>query len=102
MRMILIKPVITEKATKMADKQNVYSFVVDKASNKIEIRKAVEAMYNITVQSVNTTTIPAKAKNRSTKRAVLKGFRPSYKKAYVTLAPGETIDVYGAADEETL
>ncbi len=100
MKMTLIKPVITEKATKMADKENVYSFVVDMASNKIEVRKAVEAMFNVTVKAVNTSVIPAKKKNRSTKRAVLRGARSAYKKAYVTLAQGETIDIYGAVEED--
>ncbi len=100
MRMTIQKPVVTEKATKLADKRNVYSFVVDMASNKIEIRKAVEQMFNVTVKDVNTSIIPAKKKQRSTKRNVLRGASPSYKKAYVTLAPGETIDIYGASEEE--
>ena len=98
--MILIKPVLTEKATQLADKRNVYSFVVDKAANKIEISKAVAAMYNVAVEDVNTCVMPAKAKNRSTKRAVLKGRRPSYKKAFVKLAMGETIDIFGPAEGE--
>jgi large subunit ribosomal protein L23 len=100
MRMILVKPVITEKATKMADKRNVYSFVVDKTANKIEIRKAVETMFNVSVEAVNTCIVPAKAKSRSTKKSVTKGFRAAYKKAFVTLPQGETIDIYGAPEEE--
>ncbi len=100
MKMILVKPVITEKATKMADKANVYSFVVDMAANKIEVRQAVEQMFNVTVKAVNTTVVPAKKKNRSTKRAVLRGARSAYKKAFVSLAQGETIDIYGAVEED--
>jgi large subunit ribosomal protein L23 len=99
MRLTLVKPVITEKATKMADKRNVFTFVVDKSANKIEIRKAVEAMFNVSVIDVNTCVVPAKAKNRSTKTTVLRGFRSSYKKAFVTLPQGETIDIYGAPEE---
>lgn len=97
--MILVRPVITEKATKMSEKSGVYSFIVAKDSNKIQIRQAVEKMYNVTVADVNTMIMPAKAKSRSTKTSVVRGRKSSYKKAYVKLAPGETIDIFGAEDE---
>lgn len=96
---ILIKPVITEKATKLADKRNTYSFVVNKDANKIEIRNAVEKLYNVSVDSVNTVVMPAKPKSRSTKTAILRGSKASYKKALVTLTPGETIDIFGSSEE---
>ena len=98
-KQILIKPVITEKATQLADKRNAYAFVVNKGVNKIEIRNAVEQMFNVTVDSVNTMVMPGKPKSRSTKTAIVRGTKSSYKKAYVTLTPGETIDLFGGIDD---
>lgn len=92
---ILIRPIITEKAEKLSDDAGTYSFVVDKAANKIEIRKAVEEMYNVTVSSVNTMIIPAKMKVRTTRTGVQQGRKPAFKKALVTLMPGEEIDLFG-------
>lgn len=98
-KQILIKPVITEKATKLADKRNTYAFVVNRDANKIEIRKAVEKMFNVSVESVNTAVIPGKPKSRSTKTAVVRGTKSAYKKAFVTLPAGETIDIFGPSEE---
>jgi len=93
---ILIRPIITEKSNLIQERRNQYAFVVNKDANKLEIRKAVEEYYNVTVAKVNTCIAPAKAKSRSTKSGILKGSRAAYKKAYVSLAPGEQIDIYGA------
>jgi large subunit ribosomal protein L23 len=98
-KQILIKPVITEKSTLLADKRNTYAFVVNKEANKIEIRTAVEEMFNVTVDSVNTAVMPGKPKSRSTKTTIVRGTKSSYKKAYVTLTAGETIDIFGASEE---
>lgn len=98
-KQILIKPVVTEKATKLADKRNTYAFVVDRGANKIQIRNAVEHMFNVNVESVNTMVVPGKPKARTTKTAVVRGTKSAYKKAYVTLTPGETIDLFGGIDE---
>lgn len=92
---ILIKPLITEKAETLSEERNQYSFVVDKKANKVEIRKAVEALYSVNVESVNTLVMPAKQKNRSTRSGILTGRKSSYKKAIVTLADGEVIDHFG-------
>jgi len=94
-RTTLIKPIITEKAEKLSEGLRQYSFVVDKAANKIEIRKAVEAMYGVNVESVNTVVMPGKFKSRTTKSGVLRGRRPSFKKAVITLSKGEEIDFFG-------
>lgn len=99
-KQILIKPIITEKSTKLADKRNTYVFVVNKDANKIEIRNAVEKTFNVSVAGVNTAIMPGKPKSRSTKTAVAKGATSSYKKAYVTLTPGETIDIFGTTEQE--
>ena len=92
---ILIKPLITEKADTLSEGKGQYSFIVDKGANKIEIRKAIETLYTVNVESVNTMVIPGKRKTRNTKRGVLHGRKPSYKKAVVTLGKGETIDFFG-------
>ncbi|MBL7826473.1 MAG: 50S ribosomal protein L23 [Saprospiraceae bacterium] len=98
-KQILIKPVVTEKSTKLADKRNTYAFVVDKGANKIQIRQAVEQMFNVSVDAVNTMVIPGKPKSRTTKTAIVRGTKSAYKKAYVTLTPGETIDLFGGSEE---
>jgi len=92
---ILVKPIITEKAETLSEQLNQYSFVVAKTANKVEIRKAVEKMYNVNVASVNTIVVPAKAKNRNTRSGIVKGHVGGYKKAIVTLAEGEDIDFFG-------
>lgn len=92
---ILVKPLITEKSEMITEKSGKYTFVVNKDANKIEIKKAVEDMYQVTVERVNTLIMPAKAKSRSTRSGVLTGQKSSYKKAIVTLAAGEEIDFYG-------
>ena len=96
-KQIIIKPIVSEKSDKLASKLNQYTFVVAKSANKIEIGKAVEAYYNVAVENVNTAIMPSKAKSRMTKKAVVKGRVSSYKKAVVTLAKGDTIEVFGSA-----
>ena len=95
LKTILIKPLITEKAEMLSEDKNQFSFIVDKRANKVEIRKAVESMYSVNVQSVNTLIMPAKQKNRSTRSGVLKGRKSAFKKAIITLVDGETIDHFG-------
>lgn len=92
---ILVRPLITEKSESLSESLSQYSFVVNKKANKIEIRQAVEAMYSVTVETVNTAIMPGKAKIRNTKSGIQKGKKPSYKKAIVTLSEGEEIDFFG-------
>jgi large subunit ribosomal protein L23 len=91
---VLIKPVVSEKVNKATEKFNRYYFIVDKRANKLEIKKAVEEFYGVTVGDVNTMVMPGKAKTRFTKAGFISGKKPSYKKAVVTLNQGETIDLY--------
>ena len=91
---ILKKPLITEKATKSGEKLGQYGFMVDTKSNKIQIKKAVETMYNVTVESVNTMKYRGKRKSRFTKTGVQSGNTGTFKKAVVTLKKGEVIDFY--------
>lgn len=93
---ILIKPVLSEKANKQSEKMNRYSFIVDKKANKLEIKKAVESFYGVQVDEVNTIIVPSKAKAKYTKAGFIVGRKPSKKKAIVTVAKGETIDLYGS------
>ena len=89
---IIIKPIITEKMTVQGEKLNRYGFIVDRNANKIEIKAAVEQMYNVTVADVNTLNYHGKKKSRYTKAGMLRGRENHYKKAYVTLAGDDKID----------
>lgn len=91
---IIIKPIVTEKMTAAGEKLNRYGFQVVRTANKVEIKKAVEEMYNVQVVSVNTAVVAPKIKQRWTKSGLLKGATNAYKKAIVTLKEGETIDFY--------
>ncbi len=91
---ILQRPVLTEKVNGQMETAGRYTFVVDKRANKLEIKNAVEAFYGVKVQDVNTNVVPAKSKSRNTKAGVLHGQKGSYKKATVTLAGGDSIDLF--------
>jgi large subunit ribosomal protein L23 len=91
---IIIKPIVTEKMTHLGDKLNRYGFRVQKDANKIQIKQAIEAMYDVTVNEVNTLIVAPKKKSRFTKGGVIKGSASAYKKAIVTVKDGEKIDFY--------
>ncbi len=91
---ILIKPIVTEKMTGLGESLNRYGFVVDKSANKLQIKEAIEKTYGVSVESVNTMKFAGKNKTRFTRSGVLAGKTKSYKKAIITLAEGEVIDLY--------
>ncbi len=91
---ILIKPIVTEKMTGQAEGLNCYGFIVNRNANKLQIKKAVESLYNVSVESVNTMIHGGKRKSRFTKAGVISGSTGMSKKAIVTIAKGETIDFY--------
>ncbi len=91
---ILLKPIVTEKMTSQGDKFNRYGFLVAKDANKLQIKKAVEELYSVTVASVNTIRYGGKIKSRNTKSGLLIGRTNAVKKAIVTLAEGNKIDFY--------
>jgi large subunit ribosomal protein L23 len=91
---ILLKPIVTEKMTSQGDKFNRYGFLVDRTANKLQIKKAIEELYNVTVDSVNTMRYGGKVKSRNTKSGLLIGRTSATKKAIVTLAEGNKIDFY--------
>ena len=108
----IIKPLVTEKMTKITDKSSVeitykvkgetrtkkaeakYGFIVRPEANKLEIKKEVEGLYNVTVIDVNTVRYAGKRQSRYTRAGLVKGQKNAYKKAIVTLKEGETIDFY--------
>ncbi len=91
---ILIKPIITEKATADSELYNRYSFVVDNKSNKVEIKKAVEAVYGVSVTKVRTINVRPDRKVRYTKAGMVTGKTKAIKKAIVQVAEGDVIDLY--------
>ncbi|HMZ45742.1 MAG TPA: 50S ribosomal protein L23 [Chitinophagaceae bacterium] len=91
---VLVKPILTEKANAQQEKLRRYAFRVNKKANKLEIKKAIEQFYGVTVTNVNTTIAAGKNKTRYTKAGFIEGKKAAYKKAFVTVAEGETIDLY--------
>ena len=92
---IIIKPIVTEKQTAITEKfPNRYGFRVSPDANKLEIKKAVEDMYGVTVESVHTMNYAGKKKSRYTKSGIINGKTSAFKKAIVTLKEGETIDFF--------
>lgn len=93
---VLIKPILTEKANGQQDTLRRYAFKVARKANKLEIKKAIEEFYSVNVIDVNTAVAPGKDKTRFTKKGFTKGRKSAYKKAFITVAEGENIDLYSA------
>ena len=96
---VILAPVVTEKSTGQMDSDNVYTFIVSKEANKIEIGDAVEKIWDVTVKDVRTMRYAGKARRSSLgrmSRNQSKGRRPSFKKAVVKLAEGDHIELYEA------
>ena len=90
----IIKPLVTEKMTAITEKQNEFGFIVRPQANKLQIKKEVEELYNVTVTDVNTMNYAGKNKTRYTRAGLVKGRTNAVKKAIVTLKEGDTIDFY--------
>jgi large subunit ribosomal protein L23 len=91
---ILIKPLVTEKMTAQSEKLNRFGFIVNRQANRTQIKTAVEQIYGVKVDAVNTMVYGPKLKFRYTKSGVQKGKTSAFKKAIITLAAGQTIDFY--------
>ena len=91
---IIVQPLITEKMTAIGEKLQQYGFIVDRRANKLQIKEAIKDLYGVEVESVNTTNYAGKRKSRFTKTGVIAGKTSAFKKAFVTLAKGETIDFF--------
>ena len=91
---IQIKPIVTEKATAYSEKLNCYTFAVSPDANTLQFRDIVEKLYNVRVVRVNTAYYAGKRKQRWTKSGLLRGRKDAFKKVYVTVAEGQSIDFY--------
>ncbi len=91
---IQIQPIITEKATKVTERVGHYTFRVSPEANKYQIKDLVEKLYGVKVVSVNTANVRSNNKSRWTKSGLLRGKTAAWKKAYVTVADGQTIDFF--------
>jgi len=90
---ILKRPIVTEKMTALQDKGQ-YAFEVERAANKIEIKKAVEKKFNVTVVDVRTTVHKGKAKSQMSRKGRFPGRTPGWKKAIVRLKEGDKIQFF--------
>ena len=90
-RDVILRPVVSEKSYGLLE-DNVYTFVVHPRATKIEVREAVEAIFNVRVVKVNT--LNRKGKRKRNRRSATFGTRPDTKRAIVTLAPGSRIDLF--------
>lgn len=86
---IIIKPIITEKSSQLVENLQ-YTFEVAKDANKVEIKNAIEKIFNVKVVAIRTINVHRKAKRMQR----YQGFKPAYKKAIVKLAPGQSIDAF--------
>ena len=91
---VLVRPILTEKVNAQMEKSGRYTFEVSRNANKLEIKKAVEEFYGVKVADVNTVVVPGKNRTRFTKSGFMKGMKPAYKKATISLIEGETIDLF--------
>jgi large subunit ribosomal protein L23 len=91
---IIVKPIITEKFTKEGEIFNRFGFVVSNKANKIQIKKAVEAAYGVTIVAINTMNVRPDRTTKYTKSGLISGKSNAYKKAIVQVKEGETIDFY--------
>ena len=91
---IIVKPLLTEKMTKQTEKFNRYGFYVATKANKIEIKEAVEKMYNVTVTGIRTMNTAGKVKSRMKRSGVQRARVGKFKKALVELKQGDAIDFY--------
>ena len=89
---VIVRPIDTEKTRFQASELGQYTFEVDGATNKIEIKRAVETIYEVDVVAVNVMNIPAKASGRSGRRRTVR--RAAWKKAVVTVAEGQRLDLF--------
>jgi len=93
MKMILRKPLITEKTSKLQEKNNQYTFLVDVNANKIEIKREIESRFRVSVTGVNTVNY----EGRKARVGRYLGKKSDFKKAIVTLAKGDKLDIYDQA-----
>jgi large subunit ribosomal protein L23 len=89
-RQVLVRPIVTEKSLRTSERRNAYTFHVHLHANKVQIRRAVESIYDVTVTSVQTDVRPGKPRRRGWNEFET----PAWKRAVVTLKTGDTLDLY--------
>ena len=92
-RTVVLRPVVSEKSYAQYD-ERVYTFVVAKDANKIEVKQAIEAIFNVKVTNVNT--LNRSGKRKRNRRTGTWGNRTGQKRAIVSLAPGDEIEIFGS------
>jgi large subunit ribosomal protein L23 len=97
-KLVIIKPLITEKNTDLQEAKNQYVFEVAMDANKIEIKKEIEKSFNVNVKNVKTLVLKGKSKSQFTKKGRFSGYSPDMKKAIVTLKKDDKIDLFGTAE----
>jgi len=93
-RVILVRPLYTEKIARLQDEQNKYAFEVARNANKIEIRKAVEKNFEVKVSSIRTMLMPGKMRQQMTRAGRFHSRRPEWKMAIITLAEGHKLELF--------
>jgi len=91
---VLKRPILTEKMLKLQEEKRKYAFQINSRSTKIEVKKAVQEKFDVTVENVNIMVVKGKSKNLNTRRGLTRGSRPDWKKAIVTLREGDSIDFF--------
>lgn len=94
---VLRKPLLTEKASGLAEK-NVYTFEVSPDANKIEVAAAIKSLFSVDVVSVRTMWMPIRRKSQFTRKGILSGAKSRRKKAIIELKSGQTIDLFTPMD----
>lgn len=89
-RFIILRPLVTEKGSRLREIGNKYLFQVARDANRIEIKRAVQEIFNVKVKDVKTIVVHGKVK----RMGMFEGKRPDWKKAVVTLAEGQSIDLF--------
>lgn len=91
---VIVRPIVTEKMNSLGTSLKKYGFIVSSKANKLQIKNAVEKLYGVNVEAVNTITYGGKLKSRNTRSGVIRGKESGFKKAIVTLAKNDVIDFY--------
>jgi large subunit ribosomal protein L23 len=94
---ILAYPILTEKMLKLQENKRKYAFKVNKKTNKIDIKKAVQTRFDVTVEKIHIVNVKGKAKQMNTRRGITRGKRSDWKKAIITLREGDSINFFESA-----
>lgn len=91
-RLVILEPILTEKALRLRDSNNQYLFKVAASANKIDVKRAIQKRFSVKIKSVQVVNVKGKPKQRMTKQGRVSGYTPRFKKAIVSLAEGESMD----------